>query len=112
MSLPAGEQRALKAIEGVLEASEPRITAMFAMFTKLAPRGEPIGAERLARRRPMLCTADALYVVIPVLATLALIATLVIGLGTSRVAACRTGVAAARSSIVSCSGRVLRPAAP
>jgi hypothetical protein len=35
MSLPARERWALGAIEGALEASEPRMTAMFAIFTRL-----------------------------------------------------------------------------
>jgi hypothetical protein len=112
MSLPVGEQRALNAIEHALEASEPRMTAMFALFTKLAPRGEPIGAERLARPHQALSRGDVLYLLIPVLATMALIATLVIGLATSRASACRTAVSAAKSSAVICPGRPLGPAVP
>ena len=50
MSLPACQQRVLDQIEGALRASEPRLTSMYAMFTRLNA-GEPIGAERLARKR-------------------------------------------------------------
>jgi Protein of unknown function (DUF3040) len=112
MSLPASEQRALNAIEDVLEASEPRMGAMFAMFTRLAPKGEPIGAERLRRRHPGPSRGDAVYLLIPVLATIALIATLVVGLATSRGSACRIVVSGARSAVVSCPGAPSRPAGP
>jgi len=50
MSLPACQQRVLDQIEGALRASEPRLTSMYAMFTRLNA-GEPIGAERLVRKR-------------------------------------------------------------
>ena len=112
MSLPAGEQRALNAIERGLEASEPRMTAMFAIFTRLAPKGELISAERLACRHPARRRADTLYLLIPLLATVALVATLVVGLATSRTGACRTAWSGPRSPVVSCAGRPLRPAAP
>jgi Protein of unknown function (DUF3040) len=112
MRLPSGEQRALNAIEHVLEASEPRMTAMFAMFTKLAPKDELISTERLARRNPLRRRADFLYLVIPVLATVALVATLVVGLATSRAVACRTVLSGPRSLVVTCAGRPLRTAAP
>jgi hypothetical protein len=36
MSLPASQQRALDAIENALARREPRLTSMFAMFTRLA----------------------------------------------------------------------------
>jgi hypothetical protein len=35
MSLPACQQRVLEAIENTLQRREPRLTAMFAMFTRL-----------------------------------------------------------------------------
>jgi len=40
MSLPAGQQRALDGIAETLRLTEPRLTAMFAMFTRLT-RNEP-----------------------------------------------------------------------
>jgi Protein of unknown function (DUF3040) len=55
MSLPACQQRTLDRIEGALQASEPRLASMYAMFAKLSD-GEPVGAEPLAeggRRRRM-----------------------------------------------------------
>jgi hypothetical protein len=82
------------------------------MFTRLAPKGEPIGAERLNCRHPAPSRGDALYLLIPVLATIALVATLVVGLATSRATACRPAVYAGRSSVLICSGRPLRPAGP
>lgn len=55
MSLPACQQRSLDRIEGALQAAEPRLASMYAMFAKLS-EGEPVGAEPLAeagRRRRM-----------------------------------------------------------
>jgi hypothetical protein len=50
VSLPAGQQRALDGIESALQAREPRLASMFAIFTRLAgdeavPRTESLGAE-------------------------------------------------------------------
>jgi hypothetical protein len=55
MSLPAGQERTLHDIEGALQASEPQLAFMFAIFTRLN-RDEPVGAEpvQLGRRRPVL----------------------------------------------------------
>lgn len=47
MSLPAGQRRALATIEAELQAGEPRLTAMFAMFTRLNNAAETPGAESL-----------------------------------------------------------------
>jgi hypothetical protein len=49
MGLPACQQRVLDRMEGALKASEPHLTAMFAIFTRLSA-GEPVGAESLAGR--------------------------------------------------------------
>lgn len=47
MGLPAGQRRALAVIEAELQAAEPRLTAMFAVFTRLTgAKGDP-GAESL-----------------------------------------------------------------
>jgi hypothetical protein len=50
MGLPLCQQRALDRMEGALRASEPQLTAMYAMFGRLTA-GEPIRAERLTRKR-------------------------------------------------------------
>ena len=50
MSLPACQQRALDRMEGALRASEPHLTSMYAIFTRLAA-DEPVQAEQFARRR-------------------------------------------------------------
>src|SRR5580704_16869931 len=51
MSLPAGQQRVLDGMERALQASEPHMTSMFAIFARLNEGSEPVGAEPLARRR-------------------------------------------------------------
>jgi Protein of unknown function (DUF3040) len=50
MSLPAWQQRALERIEGALQASEPHLASMFAIFARLNA-SEPVGEEPLARPR-------------------------------------------------------------
>lgn len=50
MSLPAAQQRVLDGIAEGLQASEPRLFAMFAMFTRLT-RNEPTpGREQLPQQ--------------------------------------------------------------
>lgn len=49
MSLPVGQQRVLDDIEGALQASEPRLASMYAIFTRLTknetrPRREELSA--------------------------------------------------------------------
>ena len=50
MSLPACQQRVLDRMEGALRASEPQLTSMYAIFSRLNA-DEPIGTEQLARKR-------------------------------------------------------------
>jgi hypothetical protein len=50
MSLPARQERELELIEGALEASEPRLAALFAMFNRLAKGELPVSAERVRSR--------------------------------------------------------------
>src|SRR6266496_3653980 len=50
MALPACQQRALDRMEGALRASEPHLASMYTIFGRLNA-GEPIGRERLARKR-------------------------------------------------------------
>src|SRR5712691_5371774 len=69
MSLPVCQQRVLDRMEGALRASEPHLTSMYAIFAGLNA-GEPIGAERLARKRlRWLQPGTAMYaiVLIPVM---------------------------------------------
>jgi hypothetical protein len=112
MSLPACQQRALDAMESTLEASEPRMKAMFAMFTRLTKDEEPTEAERLPRRPPWR-RSGFLYLLVPALAALALMATLVAGLVTSGLSACGAGSSWSRvpRSAISCPVRVPGPAA-
>ena len=51
MSLPACQQRVLDRMEGALRASEPQLTSMEAIFSRLNA-DEPIGTELLALTRP------------------------------------------------------------
>lgn len=48
MSLPAGQQRVLDGIADALRLSEPRLTTMFAIFTRLASNEPRPGREQLA----------------------------------------------------------------
>ena len=80
MSLPAAQQRVLDRMEGTLQASEPHLTSMFAIFTRLS-EDEPVGAEPLARpprRHRWLQHGTALYafVVVPVMFTMIIIGAL------------------------------------
>ena len=112
MTLPACQQRALDAMESALEASEPRMKAMFAIFTRLTKDEEPIGAERLPNRRPLWRRSGFLYLLVPALAAMALMATLVAGLVTSGLSACGAGSSWSRvpRSAIGCPVRAPRPA--
>jgi anti-sigma-K factor RskA len=111
MTLPACQQRALDAIESSLEASEPRMKAMFGIFTRLTKDEEPTRAERLPDR-PLWRRSGFLHLLVPVLAAVAIMASLVIGLVTSGLSACGTGPPWSRvpRSAVSCPVGVPRPA--
>jgi hypothetical protein len=91
MGLPACQQRALDHIEGALRASEPQLASMYAMFGRLSA-GEPIGAERLTRKRwRWLQQGTAMYaiVLVPVMFAAVIVGAL---LGGSRsAAACEAG---------------------
>jgi hypothetical protein len=50
MSLPVCQQRVLDRMEGALRASEPHLSSMYEIFTRLNA-SEPIPAEPLTRRR-------------------------------------------------------------
>ncbi len=63
MSLPAGQQRVLDRMEDALRASEPHLTSMYATFSRLFA-GEPVAAERLARKRRWLQQSTAMYAIV------------------------------------------------
>jgi hypothetical protein len=72
MSLPVGQQRVLDDIEGVLQASEPRLASMYAIFTRLTknelrPRREelPAGRVRLGRLRSCLSVRRMIRAITP-----------------------------------------------
>jgi hypothetical protein len=91
MSLPACQQRALDRMEGALRASEPQLASMYAIFGRLNA-GEPVGAERLTRKRlRWLQAGTAMYaiVLVPVMFAAIIVGAL---LGGSRsTAACEAG---------------------
>lgn len=69
MSLPACQQRVLDRMEGALRASEPQLTSMYVIFSRLNA-DEPIGTEQLARKRlRWFAPGTAMYaiVLIPVM---------------------------------------------
>jgi hypothetical protein len=111
MSLPACQQRALHAMESALEASEPRLKAMFAMFARLT-KGEQLGgAESLPRtRKPRWRSNTTIFLLFPVAASVALVVALVIGLIMSSTTACggASSGSASRASL-GCSAQVSRP---
>ena len=51
MSLPAGQQRILDGIAETLRLTEPRLTVMFAIFTRLAKNEPPPRREQISARR-------------------------------------------------------------
>jgi hypothetical protein len=88
MSLPACQQRALDRMEGVLRASEPHLASMYTIFGRLNA-AEPIGAERLTRKRRWLQPGTTLYaiVLVPVMFA-AIIVGALLGGGTRSTSAC------------------------
>jgi hypothetical protein len=92
MSLPACQQRALDRMEGALRASEPDLASMFTIFGRLNV-GEPIGRERLARKRQRwLHAGTTMYaiVLVPVMFA-AIIVGALLGSGSRSTAACEAG---------------------
>lgn len=101
MSLPAAQQRVLDRMEGALQASEPHLAAMFAIFTRIN-LDEPVGAEPLARRRRRtrwLQHGTALYafVLVPVMFTMIVIGAMLSGRAHST-GACEVGYSAGSGS--------------
>lgn len=89
MALPACQQRALDRMEGALRASEPQLASMYAIFGRLNA-GEPIGTERLPRKRRWLQPGTSMYaiVLVPVMFA-AIIVGALLGGGTRSAAACK-----------------------
>jgi Protein of unknown function (DUF3040) len=74
MSLPAGQQRVLDAIEVRLRASEPQLISMFAIFTRLTRNDGGPHREQLPPSRPgMLRRLLILCPLVVVLAGLAVL---------------------------------------
>ena len=64
MTLPARQQRSLDRIEGTLQASEPNLASMFAIFTRLSKDEGPVRTEQMrGSRLPDL----RVFVLIPVM---------------------------------------------
>jgi hypothetical protein len=64
MSLPACQQRALDRMDGALRANEPHLASMYAIFGRLNA-DEPIGTERLTRKRlRLLQQGSAMYAIV------------------------------------------------
>ena len=108
MTLPVCQQRVLDRMEGALRASEPHLTSMYAMFTRLNA-GEPVRTEQLARKRLRWLqpgTATYAIVLIPVMFA-AIIVGALLGGGTRSAAACE-----ASYSVGGVSPLTSRPACP
>jgi hypothetical protein len=108
MSLPVCQQRVLDRMEGALRASEPHLTSMYEIFTRLNA-AEPVRAEPLMRRRlRWLQPGTAMYavVLIPVMFA-AIIVGALLGGGTRSAAACE-----ASYSVGGVSPLTTRPACP
>jgi hypothetical protein len=79
MSLPACQRRILDSMDDALQAGDPHLAAMFAIFARLNA-GEPVDAEQVARRAwlrwPQPGTATYAVVLIPVVFALIVIGAL------------------------------------
>ena len=100
MSLPASQQRVLDHMEGTLQASEPQLVSMFAIFARINA-DEPVGAEPLARPRRLrwLGAGTTMYafVLVPVMFAMITIGAL-LSSRAHTVAACETGYSAGGGS--------------
>lgn len=95
MSLPDWQQRVLDRMEGALQASEPHLTSMFAIFARLHA-SDPVGAEPLARpqqprrRRSQQATAVYAFVFIPLMFAL-IVGGALLSSGARNARACEAG---------------------
>jgi hypothetical protein len=86
MSVGGDQQRTLEVMEDALKTSAPRLTAMFAMFTRLAADEEPVSAEPLPPRRGERWRS--LLLILPVAAMIMLIVSLVLDFTAGGAAGC------------------------
>ena len=86
MSLPARQRRVLDGIEVALRASEPHMTSMFTIFTRLAENDRATLPERLPRFRFRMSAGLRAFVLLPALFAM-LITGVVLG-GTARGSSC------------------------
>ena len=119
MTLPARQRRVLDGIEGALQASEPRMASMFAIFTRLAENDRSALPERLPRLRLRMGAGLRAFVLLPVVFAM-LITGVVLG-GTARGSSCggarvtgfslnRAGTAAHSQNVCSRPAPPVRPA--
>jgi hypothetical protein len=81
MSLPARQQRVLDGIEGVLQASEPHMAAMFAMFAQLTRDDGPAATEQLRVSRVRAVTQLRGLALIPVMVAMVIVGIVLGGSG-------------------------------
>jgi hypothetical protein len=105
VGLPVSQQRVLAGIESVLEADEPRLGSLFAIFTRLtrdegAPRTEVLQAEtRLRRAWPPGGLTTTVRAIIAVPLILGLVTLFVfMAINSSAVQGCRPGPVATRTT--------------
>jgi hypothetical protein len=102
VTLPAAQQRVLDHMEGALQASEPQLASMFAIFARINAE-EPVGAEPLARPRPRRLrwlragTTIYAFLLVPVMFAMITIGALLSSRAHS-VATCETGYSAGGGS--------------
>jgi anti-sigma-K factor RskA len=96
MYLPARQQRALDAIESALEATAPRLTAMFAMFSRLSRGEPPTDRERLSRPRAKM-RWRVMLLLLPAAAVMVLLTGVVIALTTAGTPACAATISGSQS---------------
>jgi hypothetical protein len=100
MSLPAWQQRALDRTESALQASEPHLASMFAIFARLNA-GEPVGEEPRARPRRRRCSPSgtALYAVVFIPVMFAMLLAALLGGSPSSAKTCGAGYSASGGSL-------------
>jgi hypothetical protein len=80
MRMPGCEQRILDALEDALEATEPVMAAKFAIFACLAEDEEPASPECPTRRQREWWRSPGLFMIFPLLASMALAVFFVVSL--------------------------------
>lgn len=100
MSPPVWQQRVLDRMESALQASEPHLASMFAIFARLNA-AEPVGAEPRARpcRRRWSPSGTAFYAVVLIPVMFAMLLAALLGGSPSSAKTCGVGYAASGSSL-------------